>query len=111
MKTALIATAFLFLVVPAHGQDRASQLNFNGWGVGSGGVGFGGSSISRLSFSTSRTEHYTYTYAQGSATTYSPTRFVSFETGLKLAKEMQAYQPKSLGEIAAEYRVARKPAK
>jgi len=110
MKTALIAAAFLFLAVPAHAQDRASQLNFSGGGAGFGG-GFGGSSISGVSFSfTNRSEHYRYTYARGSAAAYTPTRFVSFETGLKLAKELQTYHPKSLGKIAAEYRAAQKQA-
>lgn len=106
MKTVLIAAAFLFLVVPAHAQDRASRLNGGG-----GGAGFGGSSIGGGSFSlpaTTRVEHYAYVYAQGSAATYTPTRFVSFETGLRLAKETLEYRPKSLGEIAAEYRAAKK---
>lgn len=113
MKTALMATAFLFLVVPVHAQDRSSRLNSGGGGAGFGG-GFGGSSIGGGSFSlpaTTRVEHYAYVYAQGSAATYTPTRFVSFETGLKLAEEAQAYRPKSLGEIAAEYRAAKKQAK
>ena len=109
MKTALIATAFLFVIVPVHAQDRASQLSFGGnGGAGFGSGGFGSSSLGGALSATTRNEHYTYTYAQGSATTYVPTRFVSFETGLKLAKEALVYRPKSLGEIAAEYRAAKK---
>lgn len=112
MKTALIASAFLFLALPVHAQDRASQLTFGGGGgAGFGGAGFSAASIGRSALSlaaTSRSEHYTYTYAQGSAATYTPTRFVSFETGLKLAKETPVYRPKSLGEIAAEYRAAKR---
>ncbi|HKF52627.1 MAG TPA: hypothetical protein VKB26_09960 [Candidatus Acidoferrales bacterium] len=108
MKPALIATAFLFLVVPTHAQDRANLLAFGGGG------GFGTSSIGGGSFSlpiTNRNEHYKYVYARGSTTTYIPTRFVRFETGLKLARQLQAYQPKSLGEIAAEYRAAKRHVK
>ena len=114
MKTALIAVAFLFLIVPVHAQDRASWLNFGGGGgMGLGGVGSGSSSIGgSISIPTaSRSEHYAYIYAQGSAATYVPTRFVSFETGLQLAKELQAYRAKSLGEIAAQYRAEKRLSK
>lgn len=107
MKTALIASAaaFLLLAIPVRAQDRASQLNFGGRG---GGASFGGAGGTFSLPVTARPEHYTYTYAQGSTETYVPTRFVSFETGLQLAKELQAYRPKSLGEIAAQYRAERK---
>lgn len=107
MKTVLIA-AFLFLVVPVHAQDRASRLTSGGnGGAGFGTGGFGSSSIGGSLPAATRNEHCTYTYAQGSSATYTPTRFVSFETGLKLAKETLAVRPKSLGEIAAEYRAAK----
>jgi hypothetical protein len=119
MKTALItiAAAFFLVAVPVHAQDHASQLSFSGGGggMGYGGGGFSSSIVGGASFSspgaTNRAEHYTYTYAQGSTDTYNPTHFVSFATGLKLAKEMLAYRPKSLGEIAAEYRAGKKQAK
>lgn len=120
MKTALVAIAatFLLVAVPAHAQDRASQLTFSGGGgggMGYGGGGFSSSIVSGASFSspsaTNHAEHYRYTYAQGSVETYNPTRFVSFATGLNLAKEMLAYRPKSLAEVAAEYRAEKKQAK
>lgn len=53
-------------------------------------------------------EHYTYIYAHGSEATYVPTRFVSFATALKMAREDLAYRPKSIAEVAAEYRAKKK---
>lgn len=118
MKTALfaVAAASFLVAVPVHAQDRAGRLSFSGGGgTGSGGGGLSASVVSGASFSspvpTNRAEHYTYAYAQGSLETYNPTRFVSFATGLKLAKEMLAHRPKSLGEVAAEYRAEKKQTK
>lgn len=122
MKITLIAASFFFLAVPVHAQTHIagggavpSQLNFSGGGGGglSGGGGFGGSAgfgaVSfRMPAANRPAEHYSYVYAQGSDATFIPTRFVSFETALKLGKAALAYRPKTIVEVAAQYRAEKK---
>lgn len=117
MKITLIAATLFFLAIPAHAQRHfaggaatATQLNFSGTGGGGGfgSLGFGssgfGASFSSLPATGQAPEHYTYIYAQGSEETYVPTRFVSFATALNMAKAALAYRPKTIAEVAAEYR-------
>lgn len=117
MKITLIAATLFFLAIPAHAQrhfaggaSTPTQLNFSGTGGGGGfGTwGFGSSGFGASSFSIPATsqapEHYTYIYAQGSESTYVPTRFVSFAMALKMGKAALAYQPKNIAEVAAECR-------
>ncbi len=125
MKITLIAATLFFLAIPAHAQARAGgggtaagrQLNFtgNGGGGGYGTSGFGGSGFGASFFSmpamSQTPEHYTYIYEQGSEATYVPTRYVSFATALKMGKTALAYRPKSLAEVAAEYRMEKKAGK
>lgn len=124
MKITLIAATLFFLAIPAHAQARfagggaaALQLNFigTGGGAGFGAMGFGssgfGASFSSMPAANQLPQHYTYIYAQGSESTYVPTRFVSFATALKIAKVELAYRPKSIAEVAAEYRAEKKKAR
>lgn len=121
MKTLLILATLVLFAIPAHAQVRfagggAAPLQLNSVGTGGGG-GFGGSGFGSSGFGTNlfsmpatshAAEHYTYIYAQGSEATYVPTRFVSFATALKMAKAELAYRPKSIVEVAAEYRAEKK---
>lgn len=125
MKITLIAATLFFLTIPTHAQARfagggtsALQLNFSGGGgAGFGGTGFGGSgfgfgtSFASMPAANRAPQHYTYIYAQGSESTYVPTRFVSFATALKIAKAELAYRPKTIAEVAAEYRAEKKKAR
>lgn len=116
-KITLMAASVFFLALPACAQTHVvgggtpNQLNF----TGGGGGGVGGFSASSLGFTLpvidrSR-EHYTYVYAQGSDATFVPTRFVSFDDAVKLGKAALAYRPKTIVEVAAECRAAKKQVK
>lgn len=106
MKITVMVGSVLFLAFSAHAQARPGQMNFAGGaggGFGTGGSGLGGGTFV-LPVIIRSNQHYTYTYAQGSEQTFEPTRFVSYETALKMGKEALAYHPKSIVEVAAECR-------
>jgi hypothetical protein len=110
MKITLIAASLFLLAAPLHAQTRPNQLSLGGGGGGLGG--FGSSSITLSLPATDRTEkHYSYIYAEGSDGTFVPTRFVSFDAAVKLGKAELAYRPKTIVEVAAECRAAKKQAK
>jgi hypothetical protein len=112
MKTTLIAVAsFFLLAVPAHAQTRGpGQLNYSGGGGGGVGLGGGGGATGFRLPVIGRQEHDEYIYVQGSEDTFVPTRFVSFDAAVKLGKEALAYRPKTIVEVAAECRAAKKRA-
>jgi hypothetical protein len=118
MKITLMAASLLFLAFSAQAQTHAAggggapgQMNFVGGG-GGGGFDIGGSGLGGMTFAlpviNRNSEHYTYAYAQGSEQTFEPTRFVSYQTALKMGKEALAYHPKSIVEVAAECRATEK---
>ena len=110
IKMALIAGPLFLLAASAHGQTRPSQLTFTGGaGGGIGDVGGGSISFSMPVIDRSN-QHYTYIYEQGSKETYVPTRFVPYDAALKLGKAALAYRPKTIAEVAAEYRAEKKRA-
>lgn len=117
MKITVIAASLFLLSMPVYAQSHTGggstrQLNAtNGGGGGFGGFG-GSGGFSGVSFSMSNAtrtvQHTSYVYAQGSGGTFVPTRFVSFDTAVKLGKQAMAYKPKSIVEVAAECRAAEK---
>jgi hypothetical protein len=110
MKVTLIAASIFFFAACAHAQARPSQLTSGGGG--GGGIGdIGGGSLSfSLPVIDRANKHYTYVYEQGSNETYVPTRFVSYDAALKLGEAALAYRPKTIAEVAAEYRTEKKRA-
>jgi hypothetical protein len=112
MKISLAAASLLFLAVSAQAQTHGGNLAIPAQLTFSGAGSAGGFSAGSVSFSMPvidrSAEHDSYVYEQGSSTTFEPTRFVSFDTAMKLAKEALAYHPKSIVEVAAECRAARK---
>jgi hypothetical protein len=109
MKSALFAALLLTLALPAaaqgHGTAAApSAPVFSGEGGGGYGSGIGFGSIAISTHSSSSTPHYQLVYAHGSNAAFVPTRFVSYAEALKLGEAALAYRPKSIAEIAAEYR-------
>jgi hypothetical protein len=109
IKMTLIAGSFFVFAASAHAQTRPNQMTFSGGG-GVGGVGGGSMSFS-LPVIDRAHEHYAYIYEQGSKETYVPTRFVSYDAALKLGEAALAYRPKTIAEVAAEYRAEKKRAK
>lgn len=114
MKISLAVASLLFIAVSAQAQTHgvnvapATQLTFSGGGAPGGlsaaSIGFSLPLIDRS------LQHYTYVYEQGSSRTFEPTEFVSYDTAVKLGEEALAYRPKSIVEVAAECRAARKKA-
>lgn len=111
MKMGLIAGSLFLFAASAHAQARPNQLTYGGGGGGGvGDVGGGAMSFS-LPVIDRAHERYTYIYEQGSNETYVPTRFVSYDAALKLGEAALAYRPKTIAEVAAEYRAEKKQAK
>jgi hypothetical protein len=111
MKISLAVASLLFLAVSAQAQTHGVSYATPAQMTFSGGGSPGGFSPGNVSFSLpviDRPQHDTYVYEQGSDTTFVPTRFVSYETAIKLGKDALAYHPKSIVEVAAECRAARK---
>ena len=71
-----------------------------------GGYGSGGVSFHALPLPSE--VHYELAYAQGSATEYVASTYVTFEEAVKLGKATLEYKPKSIAQVAAEYRAAKK---
>lgn len=115
MKITLVAASLFFLALPVHAQTHIagggaapSQLSFSG---GGGGGGLEGSSAMVFTLpvvNRSSAQHYTYVYVQGSDESFVFTRFVSFDAAVKLGKEALAYRPKTIVEVAAEYRAEKR---
>lgn len=112
MKISLAVASLLFLAVSAQAQTHGGGFAPTGPLSFSGGGTPGGFSASTISFSLPvidrSHDRYTYVYGQGSRTSFEPTKFVSYDTAMKMAKEALAYRPKSIVEVAAECRAARK---
>ncbi|MGB6875190.1 MAG: hypothetical protein WBD87_04075 [Candidatus Acidiferrales bacterium] len=117
MKMTFVAASLFFLALPVHAQTHIagggaapSQLTFAGGG-GGGGLEGSGAMVFTLPVVNRSTQHYTYIYVQGSDENFVSTRFVSFDAAVKLGKEALAYRPKTIVEVAAEYRAEKKQAK
>lgn len=115
MKTALFAASILLFALPAHAQHRfaggaaPSNLSFSGGGGAGGGLGGGGlSGVSFGGVSNNAPTRYQYVYVHGSDATYVPSTFVPFKTALQMGKAALAYRPKTIAEVAAEYRASKK---
>lgn len=118
MKVAHLPGFILLLIfafsLPAFAQGHgsagaaASPLTFSGGGGAGGGYGAGG--VSFPSHSPRPEAHYELSYAQGSACEYVASTYVSFEEAVKLGKAALENKPKSIAQVAAEYRAARKMA-
>lgn len=116
MKTAILAASILLFALPAHAQRfgggyPAGHLSFGGGGGfgssgSSGSGGPGGSSFG--SAVNNAPARYQIVFARGSASTYVPSTFVPYETALKMGKAALAYRPKTIAEVAAEYRASKK---
>jgi hypothetical protein len=115
MKIAVNLGIIIVLIIsfslPASAQSHAgagaaaSSLSFSG-----GGGGYGGGGVSSHALPLPPEAHYPLAYAQGSATEYVASTYLPFEEAVKLGKEALAYKPKSIAQVAAECRAAKKPA-
>lgn len=117
---AAVALLALVLAVPAHAQMRGPasggmQTTAVGGATGSGGGGGGGGSFGGgsgtggghplPSFALVR---YTNSSAHGTEADFQLTSFVPYEQAVKMGEAALAEQAKTLGQIAAEYRAAKR---
>lgn len=107
MKIQIILTIIVsaILSMPAYAQHAGAAATSS---QGSANAVGGGS----LSVQTGIQEHpsfpaaqYTYAYAKG--TELVPSSFMVYADAVRLGQAMLAIQPKTLGEVAAEYRAAK----
>jgi hypothetical protein len=118
MRTLILAGLVLLSCLPAHAQSRMSPaaaapsaLNNSGGGGGggySGGSGYGGGGAGIHSLPSSPATQFTYSYAHGSDSDFAPTSFLPYDQAVELGESILAEKPKSLGEVAAEYRALKR---
>jgi hypothetical protein len=118
-RSMLFAALILVFSLPARAQSHMALSGGNansaspnsGGGGGAGGYsggGGGGSGITALP--SSPRAQYSYGYAHGSDADFAPSAFLSYDEAVKLGESVLAEKPKSLGEVAAEYRASKKKA-
>jgi len=118
MKVALPPCLILILIIsfalPACAQSHgsggagatASPLSVSG----GGGGGYGAGGVSFPSHSPRPEVHYELAYAQGSACEYVASTYLTFEEAVKLGKAALENKPKSIAQVAADFRAAKKSA-
>lgn len=116
MKIAFLSGFILLLIfafsqtafAQSHGSAGAAASSpvFSGGGGVGGGYGAGG--VSFHSHSLPPEAHYELSYAQGSATEYVASTYVPYEEAVKLGNAALTYKPKSIAQVAAECRAAKK---
>jgi hypothetical protein len=119
-RSMLFAALILFFSLPVHAQSHMSLSGGNansaspsngGGGGGGGGYssgGGGGSGITALP--SSPRAQFSYGYAHGSDADFAPSSFLSYDDAVKLGESVLAAKPRSLGEVAAEYRASKRKA-
>jgi hypothetical protein len=110
----IFAAFVLFFSLPLHAQSRmppagATPSASNNSGGGGGGGSYGGGGGAGIhSLPSCPARQYSYSYAHGSGADFAPTSFLPYDQAVKLGDAVLAEKPKSLGEVAAEYRAAKK---
>ena len=103
MKYLGIALLLLLFAIPAHAQRTGALPSAT---TNSGGGGYGGS-MGSADFSDSNhipQTQFSVVIAHGSAQDYVPSTFMCFTQAVKIGEAALAYQEKTLGELAREYR-------
>jgi len=125
MRTTMKAIAFAAFVlffalpslaqtthVPLGGGSASSAVSSSGGGGGSGG--YGGGVAEGFATSTIHTLYGSalykprYEYAHGSTSDFAPSRFLAYDEAVKLGQSIIDAKPRSIVEVAAETRAARK---
>ena len=117
MRSVIFGVLSLFLSLSLHAQSRMSPagaapstLNNGGGGGGgySGGSAYGGGGVGIHSLPSCPLAQFNYSYAHGTDADFAPTSFLPYDQAIKLGEAVLAEKPKSLGEVAAEYRAQKK---
>jgi len=99
----------MLVSLPAHAQGHAAlggSAPNSGYTNGGGG-GAGGASGSTSMFHTPVTR-FELNYAHGADCDFNPSTFMAYDDAIKLGRSIVEAKPKTLGEIAAEYRAKKK---
>jgi hypothetical protein len=103
MRYLALAVFALLFALPAHAQHAGAAPSGT---TNSGGGGYGGS-MGGADFSDSShipQTQFTVVIAHGSAQDFVPSTFMCFSQAVKIGEAELAYQTKTLGEVAREYR-------
>jgi hypothetical protein len=112
MRIAILGALAILFSLPAHAQSHTTLGGATpGGGYNTGGAGgaggVSGGSLNPVMFHTPAT-HFDVGYAHGTDGEFVPSSFMNYEDAVKLGRSMVEAKPKSLGEIAAEYRARKK---
>ena len=108
MKTITVLILILMASMTVGAQQRVgagmapSSLN-----QGGGGGGYGGGPMSFDTLPESPQPIWIYDYVHGSFEEYIPSVYMPYDDAVKLGQTILNAKPKTLGEIAAEYRAAK----
>lgn len=111
MRIAILGALVILFSLPlrAQGQTHGTMGGGspNAGYSGGGGAGAGGFSGATSMFHTPAT-HFEFGYAHGAESDFNPSSFMEYDEAVKLGRSIVEAKPKSLGEIAAEYRAKKK---
>ena len=111
MRIAILAALVILFAVPADAQSHTAM----GGGstaaayTGGGGGAAGGASGSHAMFHAPVTQ-FDFGYAHGTTCDFNPSSYMEYDEAVKYGQAVVAAEakPKTLGEIAAEYRASKK---
>jgi len=112
MRIVLLGAMLMLFSLPAYAQGHAAlggaapNGGLSSGGAGGGG-GMGGGTSSPAMFHTPATR-FDMGYAHGSDCDFVPSSFMSYDDAVNLGRSIIEAKPKTLGEVAAEYRARKK---
>jgi hypothetical protein len=117
-RSIFFAALILFFSLPVRAQSHMALSGGNansaspnsGGGGGAGGYSGGGGGSGITALPSSPRAQFSYGYAHGSDADFAPSSFLSYDEAVKLGESVLAAKPRSLGEVAAEYRASKKKA-
>lgn len=114
MRIVVLGALVMLFSLPAHAQmqthgamggaSTTSGYN-NGGGGGGGGISGGASAVTMLHTPATR---FDLGYAHGSDYEFEPSSYMAYDDAVKLGRSLVEAKPKTLGEVAAEYRARKK---
>jgi hypothetical protein len=110
MKIAILGALVMLFSLPAHAQAHATPGGASAAaGYVSGGGSAGGSASAPAMMHTPATR-FEFGYAHGTDCEFVPSSFMAYKDAVKLGRSIVEAKPKTLGEVAAEYRTRKKQA-
>jgi hypothetical protein len=109
MKIAILGALVMLFSLPAHAQAHATPGGASAAaGYVSGGGGSAGGSASSPAMMHTPATRFDFGYAHGTDCDFTPSSFMAYDDAIKLGRSIVEAKPKTLGEVAAEYRARKK---